>query len=107
MGRVSLGRRPKKLVLVIAGGIALIAGVVPALAAGDTSVPVTVGSPPGPFSQNKQNETALAVDANHPTILAAGANEEVDMEGCNAGIPTTCPFTPGVGVSGIYFSFNG
>jgi hypothetical protein len=92
--------------LVLAGGIALVAGVVPALAAGDSSVLVTVGSPPGPFSQNKQNEPALAVDASHPTILAAGANEEVDMEACNAGTPTTCPFTQGVGVSGIYFSFN-
>jgi hypothetical protein len=99
----------RKRALGLIACLALIAapafGPVPvASAQGDTLI--NVGSPPSPFSANKQNEPAVAIDAAHPNVLVSGANDNIDMESCPAGDPTTCPFTDGVGVSGVYFSFD-
>ena len=89
-------------------GLLVVVFAAPAMAA--TEARVTVGSPMSPFPRNKQNEPAVAIDASRPSILAAGANDEIDIAPCGTTIFATeespCPFTPGVGTSGISFSFN-
>jgi hypothetical protein len=90
---------------VVLAGLAAVATAA-AVTVAATSL-VTTGSPQTGFSQNKQNEPAVAIDPTNPLNVAAGANEEIDMELCQAGDPTTCPFTPGVGSSGFYVSTTG
>ncbi len=80
----------------------MIVPLAPALASAQAGgVLVSAGSPDTPFPQNKQNEPAVAIDPLNPKLVVAGANDEIDVAPC-AG--SSCPFTPGVGTSGVYFS---
>ncbi len=92
----------RRVSVLFATALALLLAAPASAAPGD--VLVSNGSPTGPFSQTKQNEPAMAIDANHPNIVVAGSNDEIDEEACNAGNPTRCPFTAGIGVSGFYYS---
>jgi len=94
-------RRSAVLVAVFAITAAL---AVPALAgAASTESKVTVGSPATPYLPNGSNEPALAMDANHPAVLASGANDLVDNSPCKG---SNCNLTPDIGISGVYFSFD-
>jgi hypothetical protein len=89
--------------------LGVLALIIVGAATAATEARVTIGSPMSPFPQNKQNEPAVAIDAAHPNLLAAGANDEIDVAPCGTAFATDespCPFTPGVGTSGISFSFD-
>ena len=65
---------------------------------------VSVAGPDSPYLPNAVNEPALAIDANHTNVLAAGANDLVDSAPCNG---SSCDLTPDIGISGVYFSLDG
>jgi len=119
---MNVRRKWRLLVLAAAGSLvwALSAGLPAAHAAGPaapttgTGALVTVGSPTDRHPENAQNEPALAVDPTNPSILAAGANDLVDMQPCSKQAATTAAacsfplgtFNLGVGLMGVYFSFD-
>ncbi len=95
--------RPRSRVLVVMGALALLAPAVP-VSAVSTDTFIDFGNNKHVFSQSKVYEPLVAIDPMHPNILAAGVNSNVDFEACNAGDPTSCTFTDGVGGAGISFS---
>ena len=119
---MNLRRKWRLLIVPAVGGMvwALSAGLPAAHAAGPapqatgTGALVTVGSPTDRHPENAQNEPALAVDPVNPDILAAGANDLVDMQPCSEQAATTAAacsfplgtFNLGVGLMGVYFSFD-
>src|SRR5256712_1267376 len=62
---------------------------------------------PGPFPKNKQNEPSIAQNPKDLSNLIAGSNDEIGLPACTNTTPSSCPFTPGISVSGFYASFDG
>jgi hypothetical protein len=91
------------VLLVPLAWLATVIGVPVPAGAVSADAKVSVGSPASPYLPNSQNEPAVAMDANHPAILAAGANDLVDSSPCQG---SACDLTPDIGISGVYFSFN-
>jgi hypothetical protein len=70
---------------------------------------VTEGSADAVPLQNKQNEPIVAINprVGETNQVAAGANDNIDLEGCLNRSDNTCPFTAGVGVTGFAGSLDG
>ena len=89
---------------VVAVALATVSLVDASAGAVSTDTRIDFGNNKHVFSQSKEEEPSVAIDPMHPDILAAGSNANPDDEACNAGDPTSCPFTDGVGNAGISFS---
>jgi hypothetical protein len=96
--------RSSRLVTLAALLAMIVALAIPATAGAQIAeAKVSVAGPTSPYLPNAVNEPALAIDANHPAVLAAGANDLVDSAPCNG---SSCDLTPDIGISGIYFSLD-
>ena len=97
-------RRLITALLTLAALVVLILVAIPAMGNGSGDTLVNTGSGPSPFPVNKQNEPAIVVNPIDPNVMVAGANDEID----NApALGSDTSFTPGIGDSGVYFSFDG
>jgi hypothetical protein len=108
------GFRMRRALPLLVAGAALAIPSAPSARAQSTDALVTVASPTDTHPQNAQNEPAVAVAADRPSVLAAGANDLVDMQPCSEQAATTAgacsfplgTFNLGVGLTGDYFSFD-
>ena len=88
----------------------VMAAAISAPVAAAAEAEVTVGSPDNVPLRNKQNEPAVAMHPLNENFLAAGANDNIDIAPCGtaeATLAAPCPFTSGVSVTGVQFSFDG
>jgi hypothetical protein len=88
----------------------LLAVPAPAGAGTVADAEVSVGSPHTIAPRSHQNEPAVAIDAHQPNVLVAGSNDYIDQQPCPEDIShdiAQCDeFSAGIGVSGVYFSFD-
>ncbi|MFL5796639.1 MAG: sialidase family protein [Actinomycetota bacterium] len=104
----------KRAFLVLAAIVAVALAGMPAAQTQAVDALVSVASPQDMHPQNAVNEPSLAVAADRPAVLAAGANDLVDMQPCSEMASTehgACSFplgtfNLGVGLSAVYFSFD-
>ena len=84
--------------------------VVPAGAISVTNAEVSVGSPHDIAPRSHQNEPVVAMDAHDPNVLVAGSNDYIDQQACPEDIATQIAqcddFSAGIGLTGVYFSFD-
>ena len=95
--------------LVMVAAAALVGAVSASAAAGATYTQINVGNPQTPFPPNKSAEGSIAIDKHMPNVVGAGAFDEADQAPCGtaeSSPSSPCPFITGVGVSGVYFSFD-
>ncbi len=107
--RSSRIRRPGAIAFVLAAA-AVLAFALPAGAGTVTNTEVSVGSPHDIAPRSHQNEPVVAMDAHNPSLLVAGSNDYIDQQPCPQDLATqtaACDdFSAGIGVTGVYFSFD-
>jgi hypothetical protein len=100
----------RSLVAAVVLGVAAAVPMPAAMASGGSGSPVNVANPQSPFPPDKAAEAAVAINPVDTSMVVASAFDETDEAPCGTPAATTrstpCAFAPGVGTSGIYFSYD-